>query len=106
VNRFLIHIKHDLFASAVTFIVAASTLLTVMRISLMLQRNLVATGDSPELEKVLEFGLKLAEKFSVEILLLHVLNSFQSSFETMGSPYMGGMYPITNDLAVQQCQKD
>ncbi|MGA7937349.1 MAG: universal stress protein [Kovacikia sp.] len=77
-----------------------------MRISLMLQKILIATGDSPESEQVLEAGLRLAEKFCAEILLLHVLNLFQSSFETAGSQFMGGMYPITNDLAIQQYQKE
>jgi nucleotide-binding universal stress UspA family protein len=72
----------------------------------MLQKILIATGDSPESEQVLESGLKLAEKFGAEILLVHVLNLFQSSFEAVGSPFMGGMYPITNDLNIQQSQKE
>ncbi len=72
----------------------------------MLNKILIATSDSPESEQILESGLKLAEKFGAEILLLHVLNLLQSSFETVGSPFMGGMYPITNDLAVQQYQKE
>lgn len=72
----------------------------------MLQKILIATGNSSELEQILESGLKLAEKFDAEILLLHVLNLLQSSFETIGSPFMGGMYPITNDLAIQEYQKE
>ena len=76
-----------------------------MMMNLMLKKILIATGD-PESEQVLESGLKLAEKFGAEILLLHVLNLFQSSFETVGGSFMGGMYPITNDLAIQQYQKE
>jgi nucleotide-binding universal stress UspA family protein len=72
----------------------------------MLQKILIATGDSPESEQVLESGLRLAEKFGAEVLLLHVLNLFQSGFGTISSPYMGGMYPITNDLDIQQYQKE
>jgi nucleotide-binding universal stress UspA family protein len=72
----------------------------------MLHKILIATGDSEESEQILESGLKLAEKFGAEILLLHVLNLFQSSFETVGSPFMGGMYPISNDLDIQQHQKE
>jgi nucleotide-binding universal stress UspA family protein len=72
----------------------------------MLQKILIATGDSPESEQVLGAGLKLAEKFGAEILLLHVLNLFQSSFTTISSPYMGAMYPMTNDLDIQQYQKE
>ena len=76
-----------------------------MMMNLILKKILIATGD-PESEQVLESGLKLAEKFGAEILLLHVLNLFQSSFETVGGSFMGGMYPITNDLAIQQYQKE
>ena len=72
----------------------------------MLQKILIATGDSPESSQILKSGLILAEKFNAKILLLHVLNQTQNSFETMGNPLMGGSYPIVNELAVKQYQQE
>ncbi|WP_310427736.1 universal stress protein [Chamaesiphon sp. VAR_48_metabat_135_sub] len=72
----------------------------------MLQKILIATGDAPESEKILATGLTLAEKFGAEIGILHVLNLSPNGFEAMGSPLMGGTYPIMNDLAIQQYQQE
>lgn len=44
----------------------------------MLQKILIATGDSPESAEIFKSGLTLAEKYGAEILILYVLNLFQS----------------------------
>jgi nucleotide-binding universal stress UspA family protein len=72
----------------------------------VLKKILIATGDSPESAEVFQSGLTLAEKYGAEIAILHVLNLFQSGFEAIGSPLMGGSYPIVNDLAIQQYQQE
>jgi nucleotide-binding universal stress UspA family protein len=72
----------------------------------MLQKILIAIGDSPESEKILASGLTIAEKFGAEVVLLHVLNPLQNGFELVGNPLMGGMSPLVSDLAIQQYQKD
>lgn len=72
----------------------------------MLQKILIATGDSPESAEVFKSGLTLAEKYGAQISILHVLNLFQGNFEAVGNPFMGGTYPMMNDLAIQQYQKE
>jgi nucleotide-binding universal stress UspA family protein len=72
----------------------------------VLQKILIATGDSPESAEIFKFGLTLAEKYGAQISVLHVLNLFQNGFELVGTPLMGGTYPIMNDLAIQQYQKE
>ena len=72
----------------------------------MLKKILIATGDSPEAAEVFQSGLTLAEKYGAQISILHVLNLFQNSFETVGNPLMGGTYPMMNDLAIQQYQTE
>ena len=72
----------------------------------MLQKILIATGDSPESAEIFQSGLTLAEKYGAQISILHVLNLFQNSFETVGNPLMGGTYPMMNDLAIQQYQTE
>ena len=42
----------------------------------MLQKILIATGDSPESAEVFKSGLTLAEKYGAQISILHVLNLF------------------------------
>jgi nucleotide-binding universal stress UspA family protein len=74
--------------------------------NLMLQKILIAIGDSPESEKVLEAGLILAEKFGAKISILHVLNLFRSGFEPAGNSLIGGNYPMMTDLAIQQYQRE
>jgi nucleotide-binding universal stress UspA family protein len=74
--------------------------------NLMLQKILIATGDSPESEKVLASGLTLAEKFGAEISILHVLNLSPNYIEPVANPFMGSTYPMMNDLAIQQYQKE
>ena len=72
----------------------------------MLQKILIAIGDSPESEKVLEAGLILAEKFGAQISILHVLNLLRSGFEAAGNPFIGGNYPMMTDLAIEQYQRE
>jgi nucleotide-binding universal stress UspA family protein len=72
----------------------------------MLRKILIAVGDSPEVVEILETGLTLAEKFGAEISLLHVIVLFQNSFEPIANPFMGGNYPLMNDLAMEQYQKE
>ena len=72
----------------------------------MLQKILIATGDSPESAEVFKSGLTLAEKYGAQISILHVLNLFQNGFEVIGTPLMGGTYPMMNDLAIQEYQQE
>jgi nucleotide-binding universal stress UspA family protein len=72
----------------------------------VLQKILIATGDSPESAEIFKSGLTLAEKYGAQISILHVLNLFQSGFEAIGDPLMGGTYPMMNDLAIQEYQKE
>jgi nucleotide-binding universal stress UspA family protein len=74
--------------------------------NLMLQKILIAIGDSSASQEVLKAGFTLAEKFGAQILILHVLNILSNGFETMTNPLMGGTYPIVNDLAIQQYQQE
>ena len=68
----------------------------------MIQKILIATGDSPESAEVFTSGLTLADKYGAQVSILHVLNLFQNGFEAVGSPLMGSTYPMMNDLAIQQ----
>jgi nucleotide-binding universal stress UspA family protein len=72
----------------------------------VLQKILIATGDSPESAEIFKFGLTLAEKYGAQISILHVLNLFQSGFDTVSNPFMGGSYLMMNDLAIQEYQKE
>jgi nucleotide-binding universal stress UspA family protein len=69
----------------------------------MLQKILIAIGDSPESEKILEVALTLADKHHGQILLLHVLNPLTpQGFETAASPLIGGILPIIDDVVIRQ----
>jgi nucleotide-binding universal stress UspA family protein len=72
----------------------------------VLQKILIATGDSPESAEIFQSGLTLAEKYGAQISILHVLNLFQSGFDTVSNPFMGGTYPMMNDLVIQEYQKE
>jgi nucleotide-binding universal stress UspA family protein len=69
----------------------------------MFKKILVAIGDSSESQAVLAAGLTLAEKFGAEILLLHAIDP---STPTGFSPLVGGMFPIVNDIALEQYAKE
>jgi nucleotide-binding universal stress UspA family protein len=69
---------------------------------MMLQKILIAIGDSPDSEKILAAGFTLAEKYKGQILLLHVLNPLTPhGFDTVSSPLVGGILPIIDDMAVR-----
>ena len=53
----------------------------------MLQKILIATSDSPESAEIFKSGLTLAEKYGAQISILHVLNLFQSGFDTVSNPF-------------------
>ncbi len=69
---------------------------------MMLQKILIAIGDSPDSEKILAAGFALAEKHNGQILLLHILNPLAPhGFETVASPLIGGVLPIIDDVAIR-----
>ncbi|WP_310486563.1 universal stress protein [Chamaesiphon sp. VAR_69_metabat_338] len=72
----------------------------------MLQKILIATGDSPESAEVFKSGLTLAQKYGAQISILHVLSLFQNGLEAVSNPFMGGTYPMMNALVIQQYQKE
>ncbi len=69
----------------------------------MFDKILIAIGSSAESQLVLGSGLTLAEKLGARVLLLHVLSPLTS---TSFSPLVGGMFPIVNDLAIEQYTKE
>ncbi len=69
----------------------------------MLQKILVAIGDSPDSEQIFTTGLALAQKLGAEILLLHVLNPLvPHGLSTVSSPLVGGILPMIDDVAVDR----
>jgi nucleotide-binding universal stress UspA family protein len=69
----------------------------------MLQKILLAIGDSPDAAQILASGLTLAEKLGAEILILHVLDPLvPHGLSAFDSPLIGGVLPIMNDLAIEQ----
>jgi nucleotide-binding universal stress UspA family protein len=73
----------------------------------MLQKILIAIGDTPDSEKILEAGLMLAEKLGAQVLFLHVLNPLvQHDFESSGSPLLGGVLPMVDDQSIAQYLKE
>jgi nucleotide-binding universal stress UspA family protein len=74
---------------------------------LMLQKILIAMGDSQDSATILKSGLTLAEKFGAEVAIFHALNLLPTGFETLGSPLMGITYPIaSNGLEIEQYQQE
>jgi nucleotide-binding universal stress UspA family protein len=78
-------------------------IVTQQEIIPMFKKILIALGDSSESNEVLASGLTLAEKIGSEILLLHVINP---STPTGFAPLVGGMFPIVNDVAIEQYAKE
>jgi nucleotide-binding universal stress UspA family protein len=69
----------------------------------MLQKILLAIGDSPDSAQILASGLTLAEKLDAEILILHVLDPLvPHGLSALEGPLIGGVLPIMNDLAIDQ----
>ena len=69
----------------------------------MFEKILIALGNSAESQVVLGSGLTLAEKFGAKVLLLHVISPLTS---TSFSPLVGGMFPVVNDVAIEQYAKE
>jgi nucleotide-binding universal stress UspA family protein len=69
----------------------------------MFEKILIAIGNSPESQLVLSSGLTLAEKLGAKVLLLHVMNPLTS---TSFSPLVDGMFPIVNNVAIEQYTKE
>ncbi|WP_309745360.1 MULTISPECIES: universal stress protein [unclassified Chamaesiphon] len=69
----------------------------------MFDKILIAIGNSAESQIVLGSGLTLAEKLGAKVLLLHVMSPLTS---TSFSPLVGGMFPIVNDVAIEQYTKE
>jgi nucleotide-binding universal stress UspA family protein len=69
----------------------------------MFEKILIAIGNSAESQVVLASGLTLAEKLGAKVLLLHVMNPLTS---TSFSPLTGGMFPLVNEIAIEQYAKE
>ena len=69
----------------------------------MFEKILIALGNSAESQVVLDSGLTLAEKLGAKVLLLHVMSPLTS---TSFSPLVGGMFPVVNDVAIEQYAKE
>lgn len=69
----------------------------------MLQKILIAIGDVADSVQVFTAGLTLAEKMGAEILIVHVLDPLvPHGLSPVGSPLVGGVLPIINDVAIEQ----
>jgi nucleotide-binding universal stress UspA family protein len=69
----------------------------------MLQKILVAIGDSPDSEQVFAAGLTLAQKLDAQILLLHVLDPLvPHGLSTVASPLIGGILPMINEVEIDR----
>jgi nucleotide-binding universal stress UspA family protein len=72
-----------------------------MRLDRMLQKILVAIGDSPDSEQIFTAGLALAQKLDAELLILHVLDPLvPHGLSTVASPLVGGILPMINDVEI------
>ena len=69
----------------------------------MFEKILIAIGNSAESQIILGSGLTLAEKLGAKVLLLHVLGPLTA---TSFSPLVGGMFPIVNDVAIEQYARE
>jgi nucleotide-binding universal stress UspA family protein len=69
----------------------------------MLQKILLAIGDSSDSAQILESGLTLAEKLDAEILILHVLDPLvPHGLSAVENPLVGGVLPIIDDQVIKQ----
>jgi nucleotide-binding universal stress UspA family protein len=69
----------------------------------MLQKILLAIGDSPDSAQILESGFTLAEKLGAEILILHVLDPLvPHNLSAAESPLVGGVLPMIDDRVIEQ----
>jgi nucleotide-binding universal stress UspA family protein len=67
---------------------------------MILQKILVATGDSPDSQKIFETGLTFAEKLGAKISFLHVLTPTPMGLELFDNPGMGTIAPMISDSAM------
>jgi nucleotide-binding universal stress UspA family protein len=72
----------------------------------MLKKILIAIGDLPGSDSIVSSGLALAEKLGAKVVLLHVIPPFQSSFDAISTPSIGGTYPMMSDLVIEQYQQE
>lgn len=73
----------------------------------MLQKILIAIGESADSDQILASGLMLAEKVGAQVMLLHVLNPLMPhGFNTMSSPLVGGVLPMVSEVAIEQYLKE
>jgi nucleotide-binding universal stress UspA family protein len=69
----------------------------------VLQKILLAIGDSSDSAQILESGLSLAEKLGAEILILHVLDPLvPHGLSAVESPLVGGVLPMIDDRVIEQ----
>jgi nucleotide-binding universal stress UspA family protein len=69
----------------------------------MLQKILLAIGDSPDSAQILESGFTLAEKLGAKILILHVLDPLvPHNLSAAESPLVGGVLPMIDDRVIEQ----
>jgi nucleotide-binding universal stress UspA family protein len=69
----------------------------------MLQKILIAIGDSPDSEQIFSAGLALAQQLDAEMLLLHVLDPLvPHGLSTVASPLVGGVLPMINDVEIDR----
>jgi nucleotide-binding universal stress UspA family protein len=69
----------------------------------MLQKILVAIGDSADSTQILASGFTLAEKLGAEILILHVLDPLvPHGLSAVESPLVGGVLPMIDDRVIEQ----
>jgi nucleotide-binding universal stress UspA family protein len=70
---------------------------------LMFTKILLALGNSAESQAIMTAGLTLAETIEAEVLLLHVINPLTP---TGFSPLVGGIFPMVNEIALDQYAKE
>jgi nucleotide-binding universal stress UspA family protein len=69
----------------------------------MLQKILLAIGDSPDSEQIFAAGMTLAQKLNAEILLLYVLAPLvPHSVSMVPSPLVGGILPMINEVEIER----
>jgi nucleotide-binding universal stress UspA family protein len=69
----------------------------------MLQKILLAIGDSPDSAQILASGLTLAEKLGAEVLILHALDPLvPHGLSAVESPLVGGILPMIDDRVIEQ----
>ena len=69
----------------------------------MLQKILLAIGDSSDSAQIIESGLTLAEKVGAKVLILHVFDPLvPHGLSAVESPLVGGVLPMIDDRVIEQ----